>query len=308
MSANKLISLLPKLDSHSLFARLENAGELPVSQQSELVEEAGTLLRNWGKVSILSKLQEAEILYNLHRLWFGEGREPLSFEVTQKWDNDFYTFVDEFLVREGGAPATVTVNNLISVWRDWTTKSSFSDKFPETVKVTDGEGKIVEVPFLPSDSTYSKLLVSRAAVRGSDNVPEEFWSALVDDSVSVSSLKKMVKQIKGETENKKDNDFYVFFSEGILFGVEGGEVVGSFNLIEENKDSPLFHKTVDFILRSLGLENTEVRSATVNGSLPLAAITDDKRLVINSAGTRFGSFSAEQAEIIGSTIMKLNGD
>jgi hypothetical protein len=117
----------------------------------------------------------------------------------------------------------------------------------------------------------------------------------MDPAVTVTQLKALMKGPQVEESSKTcEPEFYTFFKDGVVYGVEGKDVVGTLTILPENIDQPIFARTLDFVLRSMGVTPDITVTTISDKKFPLVSHTD-KDLVISKFGTRFGSFSKEEA-------------
>ena len=283
--------------SDSVINQITQIANKNPEDQEEWLKELGKCLSSWGGVAAVSKLQETKLLYHAKLAWDGNGDvQPLSEQAKRNWNCDFYKYVNAFLIRDGEQPAPITIHNLISVWEDWNVKKEI--EYPATVLLPkrDDSGNIVnieefvEVPFNPEQSTYSKLLVARARARNGELSPSG-WAALMDTKISIPQLKSIMSS-DAPPKTTDDKEFYVFYKDGVLFGVENGDVVAAFRVVDENTSNHIGVRTIEFILKSLGIQPDKTILQTDN-DLPVATCVDDG-IVINKWGTRFGKFSEQE--------------
>ncbi len=306
-----LIAMPPEVPSSIeftdlLLSKADDVVQRSASEQEKWLLEVSGVLRGWDSLYDLTILQEAKILYTVYSKWEPEDGIAtgsfLSREVTAKWGYSFHDWACNSTKRRARSQSKITINNKITVYRDWIAERNI--EYPKTVYVPkrDVYGEIVnpkdafneqdvweEIEFHPETCDFSKLLVARGAARAGQ-MTDLAWTALADPYATVEELKKA---IAGEKEEEKEAQLQLFQDSGILYAKEGSTIVGFMSFLFENSEHPLAKKAYLHLMRMLGVDCSDIPCEPDRSNLPLAEFIDGK-LIINRDGCRFAEFSQDE--------------
>lgn len=249
---------LATINEHvGLIEQLEQTSDPKV--QLDLMQFLGSRLTELGDLREDIELAEAEIYYNLSRLWNNAHLAP---EVKEHWDNDFYNWAAEYSLKGRQKVAPVTVDNKARVFKKWLSPEATIAPPPEVYieELVDGEPDYYTVKFDARKVPYSKLLAATgAASRGDMN--EEAWTALMNPDATVQTLKGELYKAKMAVADKDPEELadlgpesVVFNGGGILYYQQDGMTVPFAQLLYENKDNPLFAHAANRLLQMFGLK------------------------------------------------------
>jgi hypothetical protein len=219
-------------------------------EQQKLLIELGNHITGWERVKNIANFNINKILYTVWKLW--EDNTILA-GATGHWNYSFYTWATAYMrQRLQYEPAKITIDNRIRVYRDFEAEPTI--EAPEVVMIPprDQQGKIasyepddwieVKNPSF-SDIEYSKLLVARGTARRGE-MTADAWTVLFDPHATVTELKK---ELLPDKEILKD-DFRLFEDNGIVYAYCNGETVGLSQIIEDDKDNPLWERGINQLL------------------------------------------------------------
>ncbi len=293
-----------------------NISELAPQDQQLWLLGMGNLMLGLENAEDFTMMSESQVLYSVWKCWDG-----LHVAVKKKWNGDFYKWAASYTKRRAGhVPAKVTIDNKITVYRDWVAEKMV--KCPETVFIPNrdefgrqvdptltGEKAWVEVPFDPSQIDFGKKLIARGTAKDGMMTPDA-WTAMVDPFATVEDLKYEIKRAKkpeGETTVKPDVvlrnglDFTFFEQNGVLFVGMAGTVIAFARLLVENKDSPLVCRAIEHMLSAIGIKQSTLEDNTMDMELPLVQVVDDG-VIISKGCDRIGHFDRNEAGQIAGTI------
>lgn len=239
-------------DTISLLGQVETITELEPKTQEIWLLALGHVLMDWESLTDMTIQMENRILYTAASVWNG-----LSKDATYKWEWDFYTWAKAFTKRRGKDPAKETIDNRITVYRDWialeTIEYPHEVDMPERDEAGRPTGQIIKVDFDPAQCDYSKLLVARGTAKRGEMTPQS-WSLLMDPHATVRQLEESIGLgAKGPPQD--DNADLKFIEEGgIIYGVKFGHEVAIMETLFENDTDPLFKEAVGHIYSMMGLE------------------------------------------------------
>ncbi|MBE3049044.1 hypothetical protein IMZ48_42405 [Candidatus Bathyarchaeota archaeon] len=284
----------------------------PQDQQTWLLN-MGNMLLGLGNMGDFTTMSESQVLYTVWKCW-----EDLSVEVKKKWEGDFYKWAASFTKRRANKePAKVTIDNKITVYRDWEAENVI--EYPDTVyvpkrdvfgKAADpslaGEDAWVSVPFDPSQIDFGKKLIARGTAKDG-LMTAEAWTAMADPFATVEDLKTEIKAAKRrsgteEETNKPDVvmrnglDFTFFEQNGLLYVGMAGTVVAFARLLSENRDSPLARRAMEHMLSAIGVTQSTLEDTT-DMEMPLVQIAGDG-VIISKGSDRIGHFDRAEAQQI----------
>lgn len=238
-------------DTISLLGQADDITEYAPEVQQNWLLSLGKVLMDWENLTDMTIQMENRILYTAASIWPG-----LSKDATYKWEWDFYSWAKAFTKRRGEDPAKETIDNRITVYRDWIALETI--EYPQEVDMPERDeagrptGNIIKVEFDPAQCDYSKLLVARGTARKGEMTPQA-WSLLMDSQATVSQLKEAIG--KGKKNPPDDNENLKFVEEGgIIYGVKYGHEVAIMETLFENDTDPLFKEAVSQIYSMMGLE------------------------------------------------------
>lgn len=238
---------------------LEETGEhlakdvwgLGVYEQLSWLATSGTLLRQWGEIENVSSMVQAKILYTTFTKW-----ELLSHQAKSQWEGDFYKWAKAFTATAGSPsePAENTINNKITVYRDWTAEPMI--EYPDTVVIPErnSQGEVTgekKIPFDPGSVGYGKLLIARGTARRGEMTPEA-WSVLADPHGTVSQLKQ---ELRLSRSKPPEDNFEVYEHDGMIYAKQNGESIPIFQICFESEYAQpnLFKRGVAYFFKVLGM-------------------------------------------------------
>ncbi len=237
----------------------KNVTEMKSFEQENWLMEIGNNLNYWDRMIDFSWMMEGQILYNVHNLWEGTNGYSLSYEATSKWQNDFYVWAKSFTKRRAKEPAISTIQNKITVYRDYTI--GLLD-IPETVFIPkrDGSGKVIdlsnedgwqEIDTRDNIPDFGKALVARAEIKRG-TMSDDAWTILYDPFGTVGELKIAIRgdRINGE----KKSDFCLFEAEGLIYCKENDRSIPILEILIDNQEDDLFRKGISHLLKTIGSE------------------------------------------------------
>lgn len=250
-------------DTTTLVERAPMISDLSISEQQEWLDCMGNSLKKWDDLSDFAVMGQAKILYTVWSMWDERHNEygmVLSKEATGKWDYDFYTWAKSFskkrVLRE---PAEETIDNKITVYRDWVLGTV---PVPSIVFLpkrdaqgnsisTEDENTWEQVDFHPEECDYSKLLVARGAAKKGLMTPDA-WTALRDPYATVSELKEALNG-QGTKKHHNPDTFRTWERDGEIYASEEDRTVliATINF-GENDNDPLFKRGVSHLLKASG--------------------------------------------------------
>lgn len=222
------------------------AEEKPAYQEQWLLSVGGYLVDLY-KLEDFTVMAQNKALYTVNKAW-----EGLSRDATHKWQYDFLTWAKAFTKRRGVDPADETIENKITVYRDWVAEPII--KFPEFVAIDerDGAGRetgnIIKIEFDPEKCDYSKLLQARRAAK-EGVLSDEAWSILLDPYKTVKQLQRAM----GQTQDRDPSDLKFYQQEGIIIAEKLGHRVEVLAPIFDNIADPLFKEAVAHAYGVLGI-------------------------------------------------------
>ncbi len=238
--------------------------ETDVNCQNQWLHDLGKKLRNWTDVENMSIMKQAEILWDVWSLWEADRnveRVFLSSAAKADWAGDFYKWAKMYTRTRGKEPAEITIDNKISVYRDWHAEPII--ECPEYVYIPNRKenGKLVDdtfeskeawvkVEFDPTQCDYGKKLVARATAKKGQMTPES-WTAMADPYATVSDLKSAIKE-NGIIDDT--GDFEIYERDGLIWGKQDDHYVPVLQVLFENQDDTLFYKTLERVLKALGMK------------------------------------------------------
>ncbi len=288
----------------------------PLDQQAWLLN-MGSMLLGLGNMGDFTVMSESQVLYTVWKCW-----EDLSMEVKKKWEGDFYKWAASFTKKRANKePAKVTIDNKITVYRDWEAEKSI--EYPDTVYIPKrdefgrtadpslaGEDAWTGVPFDPSQIDFGKKLIARGTAKDG-LMTAEAWTAMADPFATVEDLKTEIKRAKGhsgtEEEVSKPDvmmrnglDFTFFEQNGLLYVGMAGTVIAFARLLSENSDSPLARRAIEHMLSAIGVSQSMLDDTT-DMEMPLVQIVGDG-VIISKGSDRIGHFDRDEAQQIVNTI------
>lgn len=291
--------------------------------QFDWLRSMGRALSSVQTLEEFSQASEGKILYYVWKNW-----DSLYAKAKSSWDNNFYNWAFSFSrKRASREPARITIDNKISVYRDWESDEK-TIEHPETVCVTKRDecgrptDEVVEIKFFPEKIDYSKKLVARGAAR--DGIlTEEAWSVLADPYCTVDDLKEEIRIAKEKKARKTDSitsdddeksdivkrsnlDFRFFRQNDLLYVGMNGTVFAFARLLSENNDSPLVNRAINHMLTAIGISTTTIEEP-IDIQMPLAHVVDDG-VLISRGCERIGHFSREEAKAILTVLQNWLGD
>ena len=295
----------------------------PLDQQTWLLN-MGNMLLGLGNMGDFTTMSESQVLYTVWKCW-----EDLSMDVKKKWGGDFYKWAGSFTKKRANKePVRVTIDNKITVYRDWEAEKVI--EYPDTVyvpkrdefgKAADpslaGEDAWVLIPFDPSQIDFGKKLIARGTAKDG-LLTAEAWTAMADPFATVEDLKteiRAAKQRSGiEEETSKSEvlmrnrlDFTFFEQSGLLYVGMAGTVIAFARLLSENKDSPLVRRAIEHMLSVIGVTQSTLEDTT-DMEMPLIQVVGDG-VIISKGSDRIGHFDREEAQQIVNAIEEwLNTD
>ena len=241
--------------------------DLDSKSQEQWLIEKGKQLKIHEDEEDNAILKQAKVLYEVWSVWSSEHNDKdqfLSNESKWAWNYDFYSWAKAYTKRRAGRePANSTIDNKISIYRDYIAletieapESIFIPKRDEFGKLVDplleDENAWVEVEADFSKADYGKMLVARGTARKGEMSPEA-WSALLDPYASVATLKGALGQSSSK-QPEENNDFYILEEDGIIYGCGSGCKKAVFQVLFENDDGDeLFHRTLCHVLKAIGV-------------------------------------------------------
>lgn len=242
---------LQKNDISTLLDKTEYISECSIEEQQDWVMSVGQALMSTYNLEDLTVMTQNKILYNMACVW-----EDLSKDATYKWEWDFYKWAKAFTKRRGVEPADITIDNKITIYRDWVAQGLI--EYPEEVDIPERDeagrptGQIIKIPFDPNLCDYSKLLVSRGTARKGE-MTDQAWSLLMDPYATVRQLE--VAMGLGNTPPAPPEDEIEFIEEGgIIYAKKYGHEVAILETLFENTTDPLFKEAVSAVYAKFGLK------------------------------------------------------
>jgi len=296
----------------SLSCRGDNVSELAPQDQQLWLLGMGNLLLGLENAEDFTMMSESRVLYTVWKHW-----EELNVVVKKKWNGDFYKWATSYTKRRANRePARTTIDNKITVYRDWEAESVIDcpetvfipnrDEFGKQVDPTlTGEKAWVEIPFDPAQIDFGKKLVARGTAKDGMMTPDA-WTALCDPFATVDELKSEIKAAKKPAEENKTDvvmrnglDFTFFEQNGLLYVGMAGTVIAFARILTENKDSPLACRAVEHMLTAIGIKQSTLEDSA-DMEMPLIQI-DDSGVIISKGCDRIGHFNRTEAhEIVNS--------
>ena len=216
-------------------------------RQTKLLDEMGQHLQGWHKVENISVWQQCKILYEVWRVW-----NNLNTETISHWNYDFYNWAKYFTSQNNTEPAKQTIDNKISVYRDFVAECVIDAPDKVEIPIRDANGNMtgdcIEIEPDFNDCPYSKLLQVRGKARNGE-MTNEAWSALFDDGASVRDLQDELNFDKQWKERGKN--FRIYEQDGIIYAYQDGDNVALAHLLVENEDKPLWGKGIEQLLKSV---------------------------------------------------------
>lgn len=238
---------------------------LSSKEQEQWLVQKGIELKTGEDEEDSAVLKQCRILYEVWSIWDAQNNpegECLENSAKWQWSYDFYKWAKSYTKRRAGRfPSNETIDNKITVWRDYIAKEEI--EAPEIVYIPrrDEFGKLVD-PTLEDENAWEaitpdfsktdhgKLLVARGSARRREMTPEA-WSALFDPYASVNTLKEALGQ--SQKKQPDNNDFYLVEEEGIIYGCQNGTKKAVFQVLFENDEGDdLFHRTLCHVLKAIG--------------------------------------------------------
>ncbi len=301
----------------SLANKAYGVADLGPQEQQTWLLSMGKMLLGLNNMDDFTMMSESQVLYTVWKSW-----EDLSVEVKKKWEGDFYKWAASFTKKRANKePARVTIDNKVTVYRDWEAEKAI--EYPDTVyipkrdefgKAADpslaGEDAWTAVPFDPSLIDFGKKLIARGTAKDG-LMTAEAWTAMADPFATVEDLKTEIKAAKRrsgtEEEVSKPDvvmrnglDFTFFEQNGLLYVGMAGTVIAFARLLSENKDSPLARRAIEHMLSAIGVSQSTLEDTT-DMEMPLVQIAGDG-VIISKGSDRIGHFDREEAQQIVNTI------
>lgn len=225
----------------------------PQTQENWLIQ-IGQNLQGLEKIEDGIIMLQAKVLYEVWSIWEAshndEGRF-LNQEATQKWQYSFHNWAKAYTKKRAlREPHQTTIDNKIRVYKKWSTLI----EPPQTVLIPkrDEWGYEIgeeEVDFNFEDCDFGKLLISTVPASKGEMSPEA-WSALRDPYTTVETLEEKL----GKRQPKSPDTFYLIEQDGIIYGCQDGARKAVLQVIFENDEGDeLFHRTLNHVLKALGL-------------------------------------------------------
>lgn len=239
-------------DTLSLLDQAEVIVDYPPEIQQTWLLSLGQILMSWEDLTDMTIMIQNRILYITASVW-----DKFSKDATYKWEWDYYIWAKAFTKRRGKDPAKETIDNRITVYRDWVALETI--EYPNEVDMPERDeagrptGQIIKVDFDPAQCDYSKLLVARGTAKRGEMTPQS-WSLLMDPHATVRQLEESIGL--GSKEPPQDDNADLKFIEegGIIYGVKFGHEVAIMETLFENDTDPLFKEAVGHIYSMMGLE------------------------------------------------------
>lgn len=240
--------------------------DLTIEEQEKWLVQKGNELGQEEDKEDNAVMAQARILYDVWSIWSSDHNptgQCLSNEAKWKWGYDFYKWAKSYTKRRAGRePANITIDNKISVYRDFIKEESIEAPARVLIPKRDEYGELID-PELedenaweeiePDFSTcdYGKLLVARGAARRGDMKPEA-WAALFDPHASVVTLKAALNQVPPSPSI--EDTFYLKEEDGIIYACDDATRVPVFQVLFENEsEGELFTRGLCHVLRACGL-------------------------------------------------------
>lgn len=238
-------------DSISLLSQAETIVDYPPEVQQNWLLSLGGVLMDWENLTDMTIMMQNRILYTAASIW-----EGLSRDATYKWEWDYYSWAKAFTKRRGKDPAQETIDNRITVYRDWVAQDLI--EYPHEVDMPEKDeagrptGQIIKMEFDPAQCDYSKLLVARGTARRGEMTPQA-WSILADPHATVRQLEEAIGLSKPAAPPPED-DLKFVQEGGIIYGVKFGHECPIMETLFENSKDPLFKEAITHIFNMMGLE------------------------------------------------------
>lgn len=240
--------------------------EKSTKEQEQWLVQKGNELKQGEDEEDSAILKQCKVLYDVWSIWDASNNdngESLENAAKWQWGYDFYTWAKSYTKRRAGKfPAKETIDNKITVWRDYIAKEEI--EAPEVVYIPrrDEFGKLVD-PLLEDENAWEaitpdftktdhgKLLVARGTARKGEMTPEA-WTAVFDPYASVATLKEALGQSSRKPHEDND-DFYLIEEDGIIYGCSNGTRKPVFQVLFENDEGDeLFQRTLCHVLKAIG--------------------------------------------------------
>lgn len=241
--------------------------QTPKEQEKWLVKK-GEELQQGEKEESSALLKQCRILYEVWSIWSSDNNsdgEVLSSEAKWRWHYDFYKWAKSYTRRRTDKePSEVTIDNKITVWRDYIAEVIIEVPSVVYIPRRDEYGQLVD-PTLAGDDAWTaiepdftqvdhgKLLRARGTARRGEMTPDA-WTAVFDPYTSAAKLTEELSKIANKSPNPpSEDDFYLKEEDGIIYGCQNGKTKAVFQVLFENDEGDeLFQRTVSHVLKAIG--------------------------------------------------------
>ena len=185
--------------------------------QVDWLKYLGATIQQRDIIINTTTMEQCKVLYYVHCAWIGG---LIREEVKGFWGLDFYKWAKAFSQRRGKELAQNTIDNRITVYRDYIAEEVI--EAPEYIEVQkrDDYGKLIAGKFEKikpdfKNCDFTKLLNARKIARQGTMTPIA-WSMLFDPLTTVEQLKMELKNIVvGHSE-----DISMYEQDGIVYAKE----------------------------------------------------------------------------------------
>lgn len=280
------------------------------TKQLHLLKRVGDSLSSLIFLKENIELMEAEIYYNIFRLW----ENHLTVEVKEQWDNDFYLWAKGYSLKGKQQVSPVTIDNKVRVFRMWLSEEKTIVPPPKVYLQNDeDEEDCEEVIFDVTQVPYSKLLVATGAANRGD-MNEQTWGALINPSSTVGELKiELYKARQAVNQTPvSESESVIFNGGGILYFQSMGLTVAFAQLLYENSEHPLFAPAANRLLQMYGLKpdqelKIEMPNGNITGARELREEGEVVGVQIAHKGLSFADLTIKEAEQLFASLSEFLG-
>ncbi len=237
---------------------IEEIKECELTEQNVLLRNIGKHLLGWQTVENMALMNQAKILYHIYKLW-----DDISTEAKSEWSYNFYTWAKQFTRRRSVEPAESTIDNKITVYRDYIAEGLIEAPQVIYIPQRDSSGKLTSktddwITMSPDfeKCDFSKLLIARGIARKGLMTPDA-WTALFDPQATVQQLNRELNIAKNKnTLTEIEDDFRLFEDDGIVYACCNGQTIPICQLNLDDMDNLLWKRGINHLLSSVQLHTS----------------------------------------------------